>query len=240
VSPLFAGMIALAVAAPPDTAATHQVVAAVTEAAQANARAARPLGGDALTELYVRAAAAAARKLPEGQQAGAFLAALGIALDDSTILRNNPLFGLYCRSVETREEFKARLAVLGKPTVRGQRDKCQHFVVSCTLTALAGADAAEAAGMLKEQLDMRPGGSGFSFADLLADYAGVSFAVRVLDGKVKPDALARFAVTDFVPDFAGLDDGLTEAQFAKKFGSFADERFKAEVERVRKRVRELP
>src|SRR5436309_1836734 len=82
------------------------------------------------------------------------------------------------------------------------------------------ADGAEAAGMLKERQDMRPGGSGFSFADLLADYAGVAYAVRLRDGKATLDDAARFKVTDWVPDFAGLDDGLTAAQFEKKFGSF--------------------
>src|SRR5262245_59180882 len=45
--------------------------------------------GDALTEYYVRAAATAARRLPEKEAIPAFLLALGIALDDSSLLRDN-------------------------------------------------------------------------------------------------------------------------------------------------------
>jgi hypothetical protein len=225
----------------PDVAATRRVVAAVVEAAKANATVARPLKGDALTECYVRAAAAEAGRLPAAEGASAFLTALGIALDDSTLLRDNRLLAGFYRQVESDEERKLRLAVLGSPTVRGRRDWCQHFGVSCMLTALAGPAAAEAAGLLKERLDMRPGGSGFSFADLSADYAGVAFAARVQKGGLALDKLATgFAVNDQVPDAAGLADGLTAEEFRKQIGSFDDDRFAAEVARIRQRIAELP
>jgi uncharacterized protein YfiM (DUF2279 family) len=228
-------------AAQPDLAATRRVVAAVVEAAKANAAAARPLKGDALTECYVRAAAAAAAKLPAEQGPSAFLTALGVALDDSSLVRDNRLLAGFYRQVESDEERKLRLAVLGSPAVRGRRDWCQHFAVSAMLTALAGPTAAEAAGLLKERLDMRPGGSGFSFADLSADYAGVAFAARVQKGGLALDKLATgFAVNDHVPDAAGLTDGLTAEEFRKQIGSFDDDRFAAEVARIRQRIAELP
>ena len=47
--------------------------------------------GDELTVHYIRVAAAAARRLPEKEAAPAFLLALGIALDDSTLIRSNLL-----------------------------------------------------------------------------------------------------------------------------------------------------
>jgi hypothetical protein len=226
---------------PPDVDATRRVVAAVVEAAKANGRAAKPLKGDALTELYVRAAAAEAAKLPAAQAAPAFLTALGVALDDSTLVRDNLLLGPLCRRVESDAERKARLAVLGSPTVRTRRDWCQHFVVSCLLTASTGATAAEAAGVLKETLDMRPGGSGFSFADLSADYAGVAFAVRLLKGGLALDKLADgFKVDDHAPDPTGISDGLTAEEFRKQYGSVADDRYRAEEARIRKRIAELP
>src|SRR5437868_6673700 len=84
----------------PDAAATRKVIAAVVEAAKKNAAATKPLKGDALTELYVRAAAAEAARLPAKQSAPAFLAALGVALDDSTLVRGNLLVGPFCRKVE--------------------------------------------------------------------------------------------------------------------------------------------
>jgi uncharacterized protein YfiM (DUF2279 family) len=225
----------------PDVPATRQVCAAVLEAGKANARAARPVTGDALTELYVRAAAVEARRLPQADAVPAFLAALGVTLDDSDLIRGNLLVGPFCKKVESDDERKARLAVLGTPTVWKHHDWCQHFAVSCMLTALGGPVAAEAAGLLKERLDMRPGGSGFSFADLSADLSGIAFAVRLQGGGLALEKVADgFRVKDYVPDPDDLSDGLTTAEFKKQYGSFDDDRYKEEVARIRKRIAALP
>jgi hypothetical protein len=230
---------------------TRKVLAAVLEAATANARlprrgtpgARRPFRrlGDELTEHYIRTAAQAARQLPVEQAVPSFLLALGVGLDDSTLVRNNPITGPFCRNVESSDERKKRLTVLGSPTVRGRRDLAQHFAVSCTLTQLFGASLAEAAGLLKEEKDMLPGGSGFSFADLAADLAGVTFAVRLKEGRLSLQTLEKqFQVKDFIPDPTGLREGLTAAQFTRDYGSLADKRFKDELEKVRRRVNEMP
>jgi hypothetical protein len=227
------------------------VVAAVVKAARHNARLPRPtdpgtrppyrLGGDELTVHYVRAAAAAARRLPPRRAAGAFLVGLGLGLDDSEILRGNPLTAGLCRQVESDAERKARLGVLGLPTMQGRRDWAQHFVVSCALTEVVGPDLAEAAGLLKEQLDMRPGGSGFSFADLSADLAGVAFANRVRRGEVSLDTLAtRFVLPDYLPGAGRLREGLSAEQFAREYGTVDDPRFRAELKALRQRVQALP
>src|SRR3954467_9300487 len=138
-------------------------VAAVVRAAEANARLPLPAdrgaresvrrAGDELTELYVQAAAGGARKLAAEQAPSPFLVGLGVALDDSTILRRNPLTAALCRRAESDAERKQRLAFLGKPTMRGRRDLTQHFVVSCALVAIVGESLAEAAGLFKEQQD---------------------------------------------------------------------------------------
>ena len=215
----------------------REVVAAITREARRNAAAPRPAAGDDLTVLYVRSAAAAARRLPPEQAPGAMLLALGVALDDSDLLRRNPLTAGLCKQIETDDERQKRLAVLGTPTVRGRRDLCQHFVVSALLTEAGSAVLAEAAGLLKEQRDMRKGGSGFSFADLQADLAGVAFAVRLKKGELSPEKLAKgFVVADFVPDHAGLKEGLSEERFKELFGSTTDDRFRAEVDKLRRRI----
>jgi hypothetical protein len=224
----------------PDADATRRVVAAVVAEAKRIARAGVERSGDELTDAYVRAAAAEAKKLPKDQAVPAFLAALGIALDDSTTVRGHPLFGPFFRRIEPDADRKERLRVLGAPSLRKRRDWCQHFAVSCTLTALTGAAAAEAAGLFKERLDMRPGGSGFSFADLSADYAGVAFAVRLREGTLSLDAVAeRFTGNDFLPDPKGLREGLTAKQFEEEYGNTSDDRFRKETEGIRRRVREL-
>lgn len=226
------------------------VLAAIVEAAGANRRlpqrdapGARPpfrRSGDELTVHYVRAAAAAARRLPDKEAAPAFLLALGIALDDSTLLRSNLLTRRLWRKVEPDDARKKRLAVLGEPTLHGRHDLAQHFSVSAALTAAAGAQAAENAGILKEMLDSR-GGSGFSFADLSADFAGIAFARRLLD---KPALLAdiekSFRIGDFAISPRGLAEGLSAAEFARKYGSLKDDRYLRVQEDIRKRIAALP
>jgi hypothetical protein len=227
------------------------VVAAVVEAARRNARlpargtpgAEAPFRrtGDALTTYCIREAAIAARRLPAEHAAPAFLLGIGVALDDSDLLRNQPLTGLLWRQVESAEARAARLEVIGKPAVHGRHDLCQHFAVSGALTAVAGPRAAEAAGLLKEMLDARPGGSGFSFADLSADLAGVAFAQEMLRSPRRLAEVVRsFAVADFVPPPAGLPEGLSQAEFARQYGSTSDERFRRKQEEIRKAIRALP
>src|SRR5262249_12471610 len=79
----------------------RQVVAAVVEAAKANRGRSMPLAGDELMEHYVRAAAAAARKLPEARRGAAFALGLGVAVDPSSLMRKNPVVGATWRRVES-------------------------------------------------------------------------------------------------------------------------------------------
>jgi len=227
----------------PLVAGARTVLAAVVKVARDNASqpARSRKDGDELTALYFRTAAEAAAKLPKEQSAEAFLLALGVGLDDSNLVRTNPLVAGLWRQVETEAEREVRLKVLGKPPMRNRYDWTQHFVVSCALTEALGATLAETAGIVKEQLDSRPGGSGFSFADLSADLAGIAFANRVKKGTLSLDTLARnFEVKTYLPDPVGLREGLSAEQFAKDYGSLQDERFQKELAGIRKRVEALP
>src|SRR5438270_751158 len=84
------------------------VVAAVKSAAERNAKLPpkERRTGDALTELYIRSAAEAARRLPVDQAVAGFLVGLGVALDDSKILRRNPLTSALCKRIESDAERK--------------------------------------------------------------------------------------------------------------------------------------
>ena len=226
------------------------VLAAVVKAAGDNHRLPQRSGvdgvafrrtDDELTAYYIRTAAKAARELPEKDAAPAFLLALGIALDDSTTVRGNLLTRRLWHKVESGEARKLRLSVLGEPMLFGRHDLAQHFAVSAALTATAGPESAESAGVLKEMLDSRAGGSGFSFADLSADFAGIAFARRLLD---KPSRLVgiekSFRTADYALSPRGLPEGLTAEQFAKQYGSLKDERYLRLQSDIRKRIAELP
>ncbi len=225
---------------PVPIAGARTVVAAIVEAAKHNASQATPRKGDELTAYYVRTAAAAARKLPEAERASAFLLGIGVALDTAALLRKNPVTGNLWNKVESEKERAARLKVIGEPTVHGRHDLTQHFVVSAALTASHGPRAAETAGLLKEMLDAE-GGSGFSFADLASDLAGIAFAEQVLRSPARLAQLEKgFVVRDYAPSPRGLVEGLTSADFERRYGSLTDKRFRAALEALRKQVRALP
>lgn len=226
------------------------VLRAVVVAARQNAQlpavsasgsaAAARLSGDKLTELYIRRAATAAHELPADRGQRAFLLGIGIALDDATLLRDVPVLGGLWRLVEPDQLRMQRLVVLGSPTVQGRHDLAQHFAVSCALTALAGGEAAESAGVLKELRDMYLG-NGFSFRDLAADLAGVAFAGRVLDKKLPLAVIATsFSVENYVPAVQDLPEGIVFKRFGETYGSAGDVRFQRRKEAIRQRILALP
>ncbi len=228
----------------------RSVLAALVQAAERNQRlplttdrtGKQPsrLTGDRLTEHYYREAALAARRLPAEHAAAAYLLAMGIGLDSTDLFRKTPATGEVCRLVESDVERRRRLEVLGGPTMHSRPDLTMHFAVSGALTVLLGARGAEAAGILKEQLDAH-GGSGFSLADLCADLAGIAFATRLSESETRLAPLATsFRVADYLPDPTGLREGLSQERFRQEYGSVSDERFRAAQLALWKRIRALP
>lgn len=224
-----------------DDKAVGAVVKAVTRRAKQLAadEKTRPKG-DELTAEYVKAAAAAASALDEKRQVRAFLLGLGIALDDSTVLRDKPVVKKVVLAAESEDDRKERLEVLGRPTLRGRRDLCQHFAVSAALTEMFGAAAAEFAGLSKELTDIK-GTSGFSFADLAADLAGIELANAVTkEPKVIAGIAKQFVTEDYMPDIAPFAEGLNDVAFKKKYGGTDDDKFKAAMGEVRTAVQKVP
>jgi hypothetical protein len=198
------------------------------------------LEGDRLSEYYVRRAAAAARQLPPEVARGAFLLGLGVAMDDSALLWDSPVTGAIWRQIESSSERTARLAVLGNPTMQTRHDWAQHFSVSAALVVLVGLQGAEGMGIVKELNDAR-GGSGFSFADYLADLSGIFFAGAVDGGKLQLSRLQDgFTVADFLPKPDGLKEGIGWDDFVKMYGFPPDRRLSQERELLRRRILALP
>lgn len=220
------------------------VTRAITREAEANhARRGETgyLTGDALTEHLVRQAARVAKTLPNEHAAKAFLFGLGVALDDSDMLREKPVIGTVLRAIETDVQRQRRIDVLGKPTIRRRDDLLKHFVVSAALTGWFGETVAESIGIEKEVKDASGGGSGFSFVDLAADLAGIAFANDLIRAPLFPTELAaRFAIDRHVPDLANLEEGLDASAFTQRYGSLQDARFQAIMKDIRERIAHLP
>ena len=224
--------------APAEPPRAAKVIAAVAKAARENAAlpAEKRLDGDALGDAYFRAAAGAA-----GEDGRAFLVGIAHAIDPDSTLARHPLTAAAVKGLETAEGLAARRRDLGKPSLRGRRDLLLHFAVSAAVAAIAGGPMAEVGGIAKEVVDAKPGGTGFSFADLLADLAGVRFAAWIAaEPKARvAKAAAGFRGVDFCPDPAGQPEGLDAEAFAKEFGSTTDERFKKKVAALREEIEKL-
>jgi len=106
----------------PRIVAARAVVAAIVQAAEANRKQPRPLRGDELTQHYVRTAARTAQTLEASQGGQAFLLGIGVALDPSSLIRNNLLVASTWRQIESDTERRTRLAVLGEPQIHGRHD----------------------------------------------------------------------------------------------------------------------
>ena len=219
----------------------RKVVAAIVLVAEENAgRGGEKLQGDILFETYVRRAAAVARD--EHLSPRAFLIGLGVALDHTSFLRRNPLIRPYLVQIESEEERQRRLKVIGRPTLRRREDWPLHFAIAAALTAHLSPEAAERLSIAKEVLDAQ-GTSGFSFADLAADYAGIALANRLLeaDGEKRlSDLVKAFKGDDYLPMLNDLEDGLPWEDFTQKYGGITDPRFLRHCEAIRKRVLNSP
>ena len=196
--------------------------------------------GDALTSEYIRVAAETAMNIDNENRVTAFLVGLGIALDNSSLLRDNPLTGKLSLAAETDAERRLRLSVLGLPTVAGRRDLCQHFAVSTALTEVVGSTITRTAGFAKEAKDMASE-SGFSFTDIAADLAGIRFAQAVKDQPgLLPRIAKQFDVNQYIPKIDNLAEGLNRDDFEKQYGSTRDQRFIQQVDEIDKAIDRLP
>ena len=221
---------------------TRRVLQAVVTAASRNVRLveSKQSTGDALTELYVRAAAGAAAGLPRDVSAKAFLVGLGIAMDDTMSLRKLPITKSLVSATEPVGMRSVRLGLIGKPTLEGRRDLAKHFFVAGLLTAMSDAKQADKLGINKETLDAS-GGTGFSFADIAANRAGIQFAESVLAGRLSLKLLASdFRMLLYMPSIKDLPEGLSSEELINQYGGPGDERFDALLTEIDQRIKNLP
>src|SRR5204863_1514805 len=99
-------------------------------------------------------------------------------------------------------------------TLREREDWTHHFFVSASISVLSSRGISDGVGIFKEELDS-DGGSGFSFGDLLADRAGVTFAMAATrddaSARAIQDRLAHgYRVDDFMPAGADLPENMQQ------------------------------
>ncbi len=125
----------------------------------------------------------------------------------------------------------------------GRHDLAQHFSVSAALAAAAGTPLADAVGLYKETEDAR-GGSGFSFADLAADRAGVRFGELAVGPAAAQQRLQRRLAAglndqDLLPPVRDLPEFMQEAEFKRRYGSLEAAPYKRMVADIDRRIAAL-
>jgi hypothetical protein len=112
--------------------------------------------------------------------------------------------------------------------------------VSGALTVVSAVTPSDAAGLLKEEMDADRG-SGFSFADLLADRAGTTFAEVATRDEARAAAIQErlaggFRVDKFFPPAGGLPEGVPDAELQSRYGGVGGSLYRRTVEEVERRV----
>jgi hypothetical protein len=125
-------------------------------------------------------------------------------------------------------------------TAHGRADWTRHFAVSGALTVLSAVAPSDAAGLLKEELDA-DGGSGFSFADLLADRAGTSFAERATRSEetaasVQQRVAAGFRLEDYFPPAKGLPENIPDSELRARYGGVGGPLYRQYADEIERRV----
>ncbi|MHC4627464.1 MAG: hypothetical protein ACYTDV_10830, partial [Planctomycetota bacterium] len=143
-------------------------------------------------------------------------------------------------SVLPDHDYRSARRALLRVTVRRRSDWTRHFCVSAAI-ALLSDDVSDAAGLLKEELDAGRGGSGFSFADLLADRAGTTFALRATRDEASAfamqDRLARgFRIEEFFPPAADLPEGIPDAELQSRYGGVGGRAYNQLIDEIERRI----
>ncbi|KXI30266.1 hypothetical protein [Paraglaciecola hydrolytica] len=134
-----------------------------------------------------------------------------------------------------------KLAMPKTPPVLAKRgDLNQHFIFSAGIKILSEQGLSIAIGEFKELMDRGNGGSGYSFVDLSADFAGVKFAQSATEPEKAQKIQALLAnSTDealFFPNIKGLPEGLNKAAFTKQFKKVDSPEYQTMVQEIHRRV----
>jgi hypothetical protein len=116
------------------------------------------------------------------------------------------------------KQLQQRTKLRSRVKLRGRVDIQKHFIYSVALQLFGTSTASNAIGELKEFLDSNNGGSGFSFADLMADRAGTRLAMLATKSDESASTVQGYLadITDenlLLPELTGLPEGISQQAF---------------------------
>jgi hypothetical protein len=130
-----------------------------------------------------------------------------------------------------------------RPTLKSRADLNQHFIFSAAIKILSEQGLSIAIGEFKELMDRSDDGSGYSFVDLAADFAGVEFAVAATNTSSASSVQNILAgISDentFFPNIKGLPEGLSKAEFTRIFTKVDSPEYLKIVQSINQRIADL-
>ena len=128
--------------------------------------------------------------------------------------------------------------------LRGRRDLSQHFMTSAALAVGGNDTLSRLIGWYKEVSDSA-GGSGFSFADMTANRAGIRFAKLATESPSSAHRLQRLGsrgltADDFMPPIEALPEGMSRNRFMSRFGDTHPGAYQRMLETIDRRIAERP
>ncbi len=170
----------------------------------------------------------------------AAILALGVILGEELVVRVAKR-RLDSSKLETANSLAGARKLRRRIRLRGRGDLSQHFWVSASLAVLSDDSRSMTVGITKEMMDAIPGGSGFSFSDLVADRAGTLFTVAATRDEESARAMqARIrngvVIDQYCPNVEELPDGIPRDEFQQEYGGLGGVRTKKIVAEIRKRL----
>ncbi|WP_303481896.1 hypothetical protein [Thalassotalea sp. 1_MG-2023] len=142
------------------------------------------------------------------------------------------------------DQLVVRNKLRSNATLRGRNDLQKHFIYSMAIQMFSTLGASDAIGEYKEFLDSNRGGSGFSFADLMADRAGTRFAQIVVanENKAKRAQSLLLTITDeaLLPSIQGLNEGISQTEFEQTYRDINNQDYQQMLKEIDTRLETLP
>ena len=131
-----------------------------------------------------------------------------------------------------------------RPTLAYRADLNQHFIFSAAIKILSEQGLSIAIGEFKELMDRSDDGSGYSFVDLAADFAGVEFAIAATNSSSAISVQNILAGEPdehlFFPSIEGLPEGLSKNEFNQKFTEVDSPEYLQMVQSINQSIANLP
>lgn len=166
----------------------------------------------------------------------AAILALGVIMGDDQVVRVGR------RAIDPDRKGE-RESLRRKVTVHSRGDLPRHFAVSAALVVLADQNRSLAVGIAKEVSDSNPGGSGFSFVDMLANKSGIRLAVLATRNNESARTMQRLVIQSsnrfqFIPEIVGLPEGLSSERFESEFGGLGGRKTRELFAEIDRRISE--